>query len=251
MNFFDFETAAQRYAQARPYFQPDVIEMIRSRLPFQAKVDAALDVACGTGHSTMALLNIANTIVGTDLSNAMIAQATRHPAISFQQAPAERLPFPDASFDLITVCMAYHWFDQPRFLAEAKRLLRPNGTLVVYNSYFPGVMAGNDQYQQAHANYTSQFPTPARSNKHPTQADAGNVGLAGTTEPFEFSVEWNVAQLVDYLCSQSNVIGQVECGNRDLGSIKTELRAQFGDCFNQPLERFLFRGDVSIWQVGE
>ncbi len=44
---------------------------------------------------------------------------------------AEAIPLPDASVDAVTVADAFHWFDQPRALAEIRRVLRPGGGLAV------------------------------------------------------------------------------------------------------------------------
>lgn len=44
---------------------------------------------------------------------------------------AEDLPLPDGSVDLLTVATAVHWFDQPKFLAEAGRVLKPGGCMAL------------------------------------------------------------------------------------------------------------------------
>lgn len=51
-----------------------------------------------------------------------------------RKGTAEELPFPDGSVDLLTAATAAHWFDQSRFLAEAKRVLKPRGCIALLNS---------------------------------------------------------------------------------------------------------------------
>lgn len=46
---------------------------------------------------------------------------------------AEELPFADSSADLVTAMSAFHWFDRPRFLQEAHRVLKPQGCLALLN----------------------------------------------------------------------------------------------------------------------
>lgn len=46
---------------------------------------------------------------------------------------AEELPFTDSSVDLVTAMSAFHWFDRPRFLQEAHRVLKPRGCLALLN----------------------------------------------------------------------------------------------------------------------
>uniref|UniRef100_A0AAR2IVJ2 Zgc:162780 n=1 Tax=Pygocentrus nattereri TaxID=42514 RepID=A0AAR2IVJ2_PYGNA len=75
-------------------------------------------------------------VVGTDISPAQLEQAVKHnsaPNISYRECPAEELPFKDGSVDLVTVFSAFHWFDQPRFLQEADRILKPRACLAFLN----------------------------------------------------------------------------------------------------------------------
>lgn len=48
-----------------------------------------------------------------------------------RSGPAEELPFPDGSVDLLTAASAAHWFDIERFLKEAARVLKPHGCIAL------------------------------------------------------------------------------------------------------------------------
>lgn len=48
-----------------------------------------------------------------------------------RKGTAEDLPFTDGSVDLVTAATAAHWFDQPRFLAEASRVLKSRGCIAL------------------------------------------------------------------------------------------------------------------------
>lgn len=109
-------------------------------------VDAAkvLDLGCGGGHVSFAVAPLAASVVACDLSASMLdvvaAAASERGLgnIATQQAQAEALPFADASFDfVITRFSAHHWFDVPAGLCEARRVLRPNGVLVVIDVVAP------------------------------------------------------------------------------------------------------------------
>src|SRR3954462_5799377 len=91
-NLFVHRSAAQRYAAARPYFHPLVMARIVSVTGI-ARFDRALDVACGTGQSSRALLEVADRVDATDISPEMIAQAEQDARVHYHVAPAERLPF--------------------------------------------------------------------------------------------------------------------------------------------------------------
>lgn len=96
-----------------------------------------LELAAGTGVVTRALaqgLPTASTIVASDLNQAMIDHAaaigTVRP-VQWRQADAMKLPFTDASFDLVVCQFGVMFFaDKPAAFAEARRVLRPGGRLL-------------------------------------------------------------------------------------------------------------------------
>jgi ubiquinone/menaquinone biosynthesis C-methylase UbiE len=123
MNYFDPKPAAERYAKGRPYFHPQVIEIIKTYLAISKPIEHAIDVGCGTGLSTIALKDIARKIVGTDISSEMIALAPVDPQINYYIAPAEALPVNDNEFELMTLSSVFHWIDRSRFFKEARRVI--------------------------------------------------------------------------------------------------------------------------------
>ncbi|MCB9132249.1 MAG: class I SAM-dependent methyltransferase [Anaerolineales bacterium] len=136
-NLFVHSSAAKRYASARPFFHPLIAARIAAftGVPLFAR---ALDVACGTGQSSRALAEIADHVDGVDVSPEMIAEAEPHDRVSYHTGRAEAIPFPDGTFDLATVGLAFHWFNQAEFLREAHLVLRADAWLVIYNSGFTG-----------------------------------------------------------------------------------------------------------------
>ncbi len=94
-----------------------------------------LDVGCGTGLLTARLRGAcpAATVVGCDFSDGMLGQAhAREPGAPWVRGDALRLPFHDATFDAIVSTEAFHWFpDQPRALAEMRRVLVPGGHALI------------------------------------------------------------------------------------------------------------------------
>jgi SAM-dependent methyltransferase len=95
-----------------------------------------LDLACGTGYFGGWLARLGADVVGVDFSAAQLRTAQRcqrayGPAYPLLQGDAEQLPLADQSFDLV---LSEHgapaWCDPSRWLAEAARVLRPDGRLV-------------------------------------------------------------------------------------------------------------------------
>lgn len=96
-----------------------------------------LETACGTGIVTYAMRDALPEnveIVATDLSPAMVDfAAAKQPdaRISWQQADAQKLPFPDRSFDVVVCQFGVMFFpDKPQGLREAKRVLAPKGRFI-------------------------------------------------------------------------------------------------------------------------
>lgn len=103
--------------------------------------DRALDLCCGTGDLALALARRGAEVIGLDFSAAMLEIAEKRrqknprfqiPNLKFIQGDAQRIPFPNSSFDLVTVGYGLRslagW---EAGLAEMCRVARPGGRLVV------------------------------------------------------------------------------------------------------------------------
>ncbi len=103
-----------------------------------------LDLACGGGELTMELQRLKPLrTVGADISSAMLKKAVRSAQrlqnkIEYIEAPAEKLPFADNGFDLITVAFGLRNFaDKQKALQEVRRVLKPGGTLAILEFTLP------------------------------------------------------------------------------------------------------------------
>ncbi|MFN8493774.1 MAG: class I SAM-dependent methyltransferase [Caldilineaceae bacterium] len=249
MNFFGYQSAAERYAHYRPYFHPLVIEQIKLYLQLVEPVAQAVDVGCGTGQSTFALKAIARSIIGVDLSAAMLAAAPQDPAIQYIEAPAEAIPLPAASADLLTTSLAFHWFDQPRFWAEAQRLLKAQGWLVIYNNGFAGQMKENPAFAQwSNQIYLNCYPSPPRHQQPLTVEEAQVAGFHFAHQTrYENEVEFSVEELAAYLTTQSNVIAAVEQGKENWAEVYSWLVGELTPFFVTDKATFTFGG--YIWYL--
>ncbi|MBA2425069.1 MAG: class I SAM-dependent methyltransferase [Actinobacteria bacterium] len=101
-----------------------------SRLP--ADGGRVLDVATGTGLVAAELARRGFRVTGLDQSDEMLAFARRRlePETELVLASAESMPFPDASFDHLTVTYLLRYVDDPRAtLTELARVVRPGGVV--------------------------------------------------------------------------------------------------------------------------
>nr|WP_245302557.1 class I SAM-dependent methyltransferase [Symbiobacterium terraclitae] len=128
---------------------PGYLAAIRRLLPFVrvGPLPAILDVGCGTGINLFEAARWfapAGLLVGIDISPGMVAVATakaRQLGIPARilLGDAERLPFPDDTFDLVICNSVFHWFqDRPGAMREMARVLKPGGCLALIAATAPG-----------------------------------------------------------------------------------------------------------------
>jgi ubiquinone/menaquinone biosynthesis C-methylase UbiE len=235
MNFFNLKTASERYSKGRPDFHSNTIKHIKAYLHLDKKLNNALDVACGTGLSTKALLEIATNVYGTDISQEMLNFASSSDKIHYSIASAEQQPFTDNYFDLITVSSGVHWFDIDKFLAEANRLLKSKSWLVIYENHFISEMVGNDNFTTWFPNvYLKKFPSPPRNNAYcwTNENLIPKNFIFVTEEKFKNSITLNKKQLALYFTTQSNIIAAVEKNETTYGQVENWLDQELASFFD-------------------
>jgi len=94
---------------------------------------SVLDLGCGTGYGTADLARTASSAVGVDIAPDAIAYAASHfPSARFLECSADSVPLPAASIELVTAFeVIEHLQDWRGLLAEARRLLGPDGLFIV------------------------------------------------------------------------------------------------------------------------
>lgn len=135
-------------AQAATYDDDMKGEHARRLYPFVLEEVAAaapscvLDLGCGTGALAQLVLDALPgcTLVGIDLSEAMLARARKclGDRADVRLADSEHVPFPDETFDAVYCNDSFHHYPDPRRAAfEAWRVLRPGGVFVIGDCWMP------------------------------------------------------------------------------------------------------------------
>lgn len=133
--------SAEYFGDTRDYWwNPDYIELIGRRLAFD-QVHEVLDVGCGVGHWAQVLaaaLPADAQVIGVDRDRLWVEKATERAAafgishrFQYRLSDAQTLPFPDASFDLVTCqTVLIHIADPRAVIAEMARVTRPGGLVL-------------------------------------------------------------------------------------------------------------------------
>jgi ubiquinone/menaquinone biosynthesis C-methylase UbiE len=122
-----FNELATGYDEALPFFR-GFAELHADWLA-PAAGTRVLDLGAGTGALTGSFLRRGCEVTAVDAAPAMVARlAGLHPRAHARVMDAQRLDFPDASFDLVSAGFVIHILDDPAAaVAEARRVLRPGG----------------------------------------------------------------------------------------------------------------------------
>ena len=139
-----FSPQAQSYLTSAVHAQGEDLTQL-ARIVGARPEALALDLGCGGGHASFLLAPLGKKVVAYDLSEAMVATVRSEAArrglgnLDARQGSAERLPCPDAAFDIVVSRYStHHWHDIVAGLREARRVLKPGGLGVFMDVVAPG-----------------------------------------------------------------------------------------------------------------
>lgn len=139
---FDWGRTSADYAKYRDVY-PEVFYERLARKGLGVKGQKVLDLGTGTGVLPRNMYKYGAEWIGTDISENQIEQARRLSAklgqtIEYLVVSAENVDFADNTFDVITACQCFYYFDKEDVIPKLARMLKPEGRLVVlYMSWLP------------------------------------------------------------------------------------------------------------------
>jgi len=96
---------------------------------------AVLDIACGEGYGSNLMASVAASVIGVDISDEAVKHASeryRQPNLEFRQGDCASIPVDDSSVDIVVSFETIEHHEQHQeMMSEIKRVLKPNGLLVI------------------------------------------------------------------------------------------------------------------------
>ena len=139
---FDWGRTSEAYARFRDIYPEEFYKRLTDRGLCVAG-QKVLDLGTGTGVLPRNMYKYGAQWTGRDISPEQIEQAKRLASeagmnIDFAAAATEDVDFPDESFDVITACQCYWYFDHEKVAPILARMLKPGGRLVfLYMAWKP------------------------------------------------------------------------------------------------------------------
>jgi ubiquinone/menaquinone biosynthesis C-methylase UbiE len=199
-----FSEQASAYALYRPGYPRELFEYI---LSFVSSTSRAWDCATGNGQAAQSLALLFDHVDATDISEAQLKKAIPASNIHYHLCPAEKTPFPDDSFDLITVATAYHWLNWDAFHKEARRVAKSNGIIAIwaYDIFHSDDPLLTKLVEHFYRDITGPYWDPERKyvDEHYTTVKFEFDELPA--RDFEQTLNWTREQVKGYLSSWSAV----------------------------------------------
>lgn len=137
---FDFGRTSEDYARYRDIYPQAFYDRILAR-GLCISGQTVLDLGTGTGVLPRNMAKYGARWIGTDVSANQIKQAIRLAGdlpIEFYTISAEQVNFPAETFDVITACQCFWYFDHERIAENLTRMLKKNGRLLIlYMAWLP------------------------------------------------------------------------------------------------------------------
>jgi SAM-dependent methyltransferase len=182
-----------------------------------------VDIGCGTGRVAAALAERGSRVWGVEPEPEMAARA-RERLSTVKIAPAERLPFKDGWFERALMQLVIHLVERPQAFREARRVLAPDGRLVVVtfdtehfeqywlNSFFPSM----EELDRA------RFPTPDELVAELRAAGFEDVRLVPLAQRVVIDRDWALRKVRGRFISTLQLLDEDEFSS-GLGRMEADL----------------------------
>jgi ubiquinone/menaquinone biosynthesis C-methylase UbiE len=174
-----FTGLADNYQRIRPTYPQELFHTISDLLIQSSSTSTinVVDVGSGTGISTRLLydmlsknhdcIQVYGVEPGYDMRQIAIDNTTSD-RINYVDGTAEFIPFEDASVNIVTAAQAAHWFNRPRFYSEAKRVLKENGIIAIFENIRDHY---NSEFLSKYEDFQEQYAIDPVTKQHSSRYD--------------------------------------------------------------------------------
>ena len=170
---FDFGKTSKAYAKYRDIYPEEVFEKLHE-IGVGVQGSRWLDLGTGTGVIPRGLAKYGADIVATDISEQQITEAIAlskdYSNIKYEVLAAEDISYPEHSFDAVTACQCFWYFDPNTVVPVIKSLLKPGGVfLKLYMSYLKEESIAQDSnsiVKRINGNWKGASPALQDLNTH-------------------------------------------------------------------------------------
>lgn len=190
---FDWGRTSADYAKYRDIYPPEFYQRLLE-LGLCTSGQRVLDLGTGTGVLPRYLYNQGAQFTGIDIAENQIIQARRLAQeagmeIAFYPVAAEDASFPDDSFDVVTACQCFFYFDAARLLPNLRRMLVPGGKLaILYMAWLPGEDPIARASEDLVLRYNPQW-SGGGETRHPLAVPAAAKGLFQVEQSLVFDLQ--------------------------------------------------------------
>ncbi|MDP4198019.1 MAG: class I SAM-dependent methyltransferase [Bacteroidota bacterium] len=185
-----FSSRVENYVKYRPHYPPEIIHSLIEQTGLTQKHVVA-DIGSGTGISSELFLENGNVVYGVEPNEAMRKAGEQYLALYMNfrsiDGTAEDTTLLDRSIDYILAGQAFHWFNLEPSYSEFKRIVEPNGWLVIlWNDRQTDTTPFLIDYEQLLLDFGTDYVQINHRNVHTRSAPDAGIHGSNSTRVYDF-----------------------------------------------------------------
>lgn len=228
-----FSAHAAEYAAFRPKYPVALFHWLAMVAP---GTQQAWDAGTGNGQVALGLVTRFARVVATDASAEQVANATRHPRVTYAVTSYES-GIADGTAQLVTVGQAIHWFDLGAFMREVCRVLQPGGVLAAFAYGHSRVSPEVDEIVRHHHDVTlGRYWPPEHRLIHDGYRSLALPIDELLPPPLEIREDWSLQQYIGFLRTWSATQRFLrDNGPEAIALFEAGLRDRWGSAETRPV----------------
>ena len=224
-----FSEHSDIYAKYRPLYPKELYDFI---LAYVSHREMALDCGTGNGQAAGILSGFFKEVHATDISEKQIQNAIQRPNLRYHICNAEKTPFLDNTFDLITSATAVHWFHFGHFFKEMKRVGKNESLFACwgYNVFRTDEPELNKLINKFYTQTIHDYWDPERKHVDEEYKNIPFPFKEIKSPGFATYLKWDLNTLEGYLNTWSAVQHYIRKNNiNPVNELMQEIRSKLGE----------------------